>query len=127
MARILREPGAPAARGQGRVPATAAAYQRIVELSLAPLVPAPARERLALLLELGKLAPRILDAVVHLEAFRATHETAAEDEEALEAAGIIHGRPCALEHTVGLGDLLLDAAYGFAITNTALGRGAIPL
>jgi hypothetical protein len=103
------EQAAAATRGLSAQSAATAPGQRVVELSLAPLVPAPARERLALLLELSELAPRVLDTVIHLEAFRATHETAAEDEEALEAAGVLHGRASALEHAVGLGDLLFDA------------------
>ena len=80
-----------------------------------PPVAAAAGERLALLLELGELTARVLDAVVHLEAFRAAHQASAEDEEALEAVGILHRRLGALEHAVGLGDLLVDARHVVAI------------
>ena len=86
-------------------------------------MPPPPDERLALLLELGELAPRVLDPVVHVEAFRAAHQAAAEDEEALEAAGVLHGRLGALEHPVGLGDLLLDAGQVVAVGAAALRRG----
>ena len=79
------------------------------------------------MLKLGELPPRVLDAVVHLEAFRAAHQAAAEDEEALEAAGILHRRPGALEHAVGLGDLLVDAGQFLAVDAAALGCGKLLL
>ena len=107
--------------------AAAATGERILQLGLPPPIAAAAGERLALLLELGELAARVLDAVVHVEAFRAAHQAAAEDEEALEAAGIFHGRAGALEHAVGLGDLLIDAGHVFAIAAAASRRGEVLL
>ena len=79
------------------------------------------------MLQLTKLTSCVLDTVVHLEAFRTAHQAAAEDEEALEAAGIVHGRLSALEHPVGLGDLLLDAGQILAIGAAAVRGGKILL
>ena len=98
-----------------------------MQLSLPAPVAAAARERLALLLQLGELAPRVLDAVVHLEALRAADQAADEDEKTLEAVGIVHGRLRALEYSVGLGDLLVDAAYIFAVGAATLRRSEILL
>ena len=95
--------------------AAAATGERILELGLPSLVAAAAHERLALLLKLGELAPRVLDAGIHLEAFRAADQAAAKNEEALEAAGILHRRAGALEHAVGPCDLLVDAAKFLAV------------
>ena len=92
----------------------------MLELSLPPLVAAAAGQRLALLLKRGKLAARVLDAVVHLEALRAAHQRLAEDEEALEAAGILHRRLGALEHAVILGDLLVEAREVVGVSAAAL-------
>ena len=70
-------------------------------------LPPPPIDALALLLKLVELATRILDLVVHVEAFRAPHQPAAEDEEALSkqpASSMAALR--ALEHAIGLGNLL---------------------
>ncbi len=104
--------------------AAAALRHRVLELGLTPLVAAAAGQRRALLLKRGKLAARILDAVVHLEALRAAHQRLAEDEEALEAAGILHGRLGALEHAVILGDLLVEAREVVAVGAAALRGGS---
>ena len=99
-----------------------------MQLRLPAPIAAAAAKRLALLLELGELAARVLDAVIHVEAFRAAHEATAEDEEALEAAGVFHRRARALEHAVGLGDLLIDAGHVLAIgAATATRRGEVLL
>ena len=58
--------------------------------------------------KLGELAPRVLDAGIHVEAFRAPHQPPAENEETVEAAGILHGCLRPLEHPVGLGNPLFD-------------------
>ena len=68
---------------------------------------------LALLLKLAQLAARILDAVVHLQALRVPNQPAAEDEETLEAASVVHGRLRALEHAVCRSNLLVDAGSVF--------------
>jgi len=53
----------------------------------------------------------------------AADESLAENEEALEAAGILHGRLGALEHTIGLGDLLVDSWQRIAPRPAAALRG----
>ena len=83
---------------------------------------------LALLLELGELAPRVLDAGIHVEAFRASHQPAAEDEKAVETTSILHGRLRALEYAICLSDLLVDAGNLFAVRSAAAappGRGKL--
>ena len=107
--------------------AAAAAGERILQLRHPPPVAAASGERLTLLLELGELPARVLDAVVHVEAFRAAHEAPAEDEEALEAVGIFHRRLRPLEHAVGLSDLLIDARHVVAIGAAAARRGEVLL
>ena len=111
---------ATAALRRAHLAAAAASRHCILKLGLPTLVAAAARERRALLLERGKLTARILDAVVHLEAFRTAHQRLAEDEEALEAAGVLHGRLGALEHAVVLGDLLVEAGDVVAAATAAL-------
>jgi hypothetical protein len=108
--------------------AAAGAGQRVLKLGLTPSVSAAACQGLTLLLKLAQLAARILDAVVHLQALRIPDQPAAEDEEALEAARILHGRLRALEHAVGLGNLLVDTGDVTAIGSAAaLRRGQILL
>ena len=102
--------------------AAAAASESIAKFGLPPLAAAAAHERLALLLKLGELAPRVFDPGIHIETFRAPHQAAAENEEAVETASVLHGRLRSLEHAVGLGNLLLDAAEVRAVrAATALG------
>jgi len=95
--------------------AAAGAGQRILKLGLTPPVSAAAGQGLALLLKLAQLAARILDAVVHLQALRVPNQPAAEDEETLEAASVVHGRLRALEHAVCRSNLLVDAGEVGAI------------
>ncbi len=94
-----------------------------MKFGLSPPVAAAAEKHLALLLKLGQPAPRIFDARIHVDAFRAPHEPATEDEETVEAAGVLHGRLRPLEHAVGLGDLLIDAAEFIAVRSAAALRG----
>jgi hypothetical protein len=114
-----------------RLPGLAAAAgtrQRILKFGLTPAVSAAAGQSLPLPLELAQLAPRILDPVIHLQALRAPDQSPAEDEEALEAARVLHGRLRALEHAVSLGDLLVDAGQVAAIgPSAALRRGEVLL
>jgi hypothetical protein len=51
---------------------------------------------------------------------RAAHQRLAEDEEAFEAAGILHGRLRALEHAIILRDLLVEAGEIVGIGAAAL-------
>jgi hypothetical protein len=107
--------------------AATAPGERVLELGLPAAVSASAQEGLALLLKLRELTARILEAVVHLEAFRAPDEASAEDEEALEAARVIHGRASALKYAVSLGDLLVDPGQLLAVRTAALGGGQLLL
>jgi hypothetical protein len=108
--------------------AAACARERILKLGLPPPVAAATGEGLALLLELTQLPTRILDAIIHLQALRVPDQPAAEDEEALETARILHGCARALKHAVGLSNLLVDAAEVTAIgAATALRRGEVLL
>jgi hypothetical protein len=103
--------------------AATAAGHRILQLGLAPPVSAAARHSLTLLLELTELTPRIFDAIIHLQALRGPVQPAAEDEEALEAIGILHGGLGALEYAVGLGDLLVDTRNVIAVGPSSALRG----
>jgi hypothetical protein len=121
---------APASTGLRSAHAAAAAARHgCLKFSLAALIAASTRERLALLLELGEFTPRILDAVVHLETFWIPDQAFAEDEEgALKATGVVHGGASTLEHPVGLRDLLIDAGNLFAVGAPAtLGRDKLLL
>ena len=113
---------------RGRLTTAATAGEGILQLRLPAPIAAAAAKRLALLLQLSELAARVLDAVIHIEAFRAAHQAAAEDEEAFEAAGVFHRRAGALEGAVGLGNLLIDAGHVLAIgAAAAMRRGEVLL
>ena len=72
--------------------------------------------------------PLILDALVPLEAFLSPDHPSAEDEEAFEAACVLHRGAGTLEDSIGLGDLLVDAGDLFAIGSApALGRNKLLL
>ncbi len=89
--------------------AAAVAGKRIHELSLPPAIAAAAGDRGALLLQLVDLAARVLDAAIHLQAFRGADEAAAENQEApLIATGIVHGRLGAPIHAGRVLDLAVD-------------------
>jgi hypothetical protein len=88
----------------------AVAGERVHELGLAPAIAAATGNCVALRLELLNLTPRILDLVVHLEAFRAAHQSTSEDEEApLKATRILHRRLGALVDAARVLNLLVDA------------------
>ena len=56
------------------------------------------------------MTARVLDLVVHLQTFRAAHQSAAEDEKAaLVAAGIFHGRLGAVVDAARVLNLPVDA------------------
>ena len=81
----------------------------------------------ALRLELLDLTPRILDLVVHLEAFGAAHQPAPEDEEAtLEATGVLHGSLGSLVEAGRILNLLVDAGKLLAAA-APLGAGKLLL
>ena len=83
--------------------------------------------RVALRLKLLNLTPRVLDLVVHLEAFRTAHQPAAEDEEApLEATGVLHRRLGAIVDAGRILNLLVDAGQLLAAA-AALSAGELLL
>ena len=87
----------------------------IHELRLPAPIAAAAGDAVTLGLKLLDLTSRILDLVVHLEAFRTAHEPAAEDEEApLEATGVLHGSLGAIVDATRVLNLLVDAGQRLA-------------
>ncbi len=99
----------------------------MLQLGLTPLVAAAALERLALLLQPGELPARVLDAVVHAEALGSPLQGAAEDEQPLVAAGIVHGRLGALVDAILLGNLLIEVRELGRVRAAAPGRGELLL
>ena len=74
-------------------------------------------------MQLVDLAARVLDAAIHLQAFRGADEAAAEDQEApLIATGIIHGRLGAPIHAGRVLDLAVDGGK-LAAAAAAAGAG----
>ena len=82
-----------------------------MQLGLTALAAATAAQSVALLLKLRELAPGILHAAIHADAFRAANETLAENEETLEAACVLHRGAGAFVDFLQLGNLALDGGH----------------